>query len=92
MTLNDQSRWQRRQEMITAPLGEELAVLDLPNNSYLGFNATAAHAWRLLAEPLTCAELCDAMSREFEVEPAHCAKEVAALLERLAAAGLIRRV
>lgn len=79
----------RKPEMISANLGVELAVLDLPGGSYLGFNATASHVWRLLRDPLSLERICAAMTAEFEVEPALCEAEVQSLLHRLLAAGLI---
>lgn len=79
----------RKPDMISANLGAELAVLDLPGGSYLGFNATAAHVWRLLQDPLTFEQICHAMTAEFEVEPAQCTTEIQSLLNSLLAAGLI---
>jgi hypothetical protein len=79
----------RKPDIVSANLGAELAVLDLPGGSYLGFNATASHIWRLLQDPLTLQQICAAMIAEFRVEPALCAAETEALLNRLLAAGLI---
>jgi len=82
--------YSRRPATVAANLGEELALLDLPSGSYLGFNATAAHVWRLLSEPRTLDALCDAMTAEFEVDRERCRGEVADLLKKLLAADLIR--
>jgi hypothetical protein len=81
--------YSRRPDIVTVNLGVELALLDLPTGSYLGFNATAAHVWRLLSVPRTLAALCDAMTAEFEVEWDLCRAEVADLLDRLLAANLV---
>ena len=81
--------FRRKPDMISANLGDELDVLDLPRGSYLGFNATAAHVWRLLQDPLTLEQICTAMIAEFRVEPAVCDTEVQSLLSELLAAGLI---
>jgi hypothetical protein len=82
----------RKPEMISASLGPELAVLDLAGGSYLGFNATASHVWRLLQDRLTIDQICGAMIAEFDVEPALCGAEVQSLLNRLLAAGLITAI
>jgi hypothetical protein len=84
-----QTTFCRQPDTISANLGTELAVLDLEGGSYLGFNATAAHAWRLLEAPLTLEQLCRAMIAEFDVEPARCRTEMQNLLEKLLAAGLV---
>jgi len=80
----------RQPGFIAANLGEELAVLDMAQGSYMGFNATAAHIWRLLETPRTLDALCHALMLEFEIEDGRCRAEVAALLDRLAAAGMVR--
>ncbi len=82
--------YSRRPDTVAANLGAELAVLDLPSGAYLGFNATAAHVWRLLNEPRTLDALCDAMTAEFDVDKERCRAEVAELLDKLLAAKLIR--
>jgi hypothetical protein len=73
-----------------ANLGDELAVLDLANGSYIGFNVTAAHVWRLLEEPHTFDSLCQAMMTEFDIDADRCRHEVSVLLNKLSASGLIR--
>ena len=85
----NQMIFRRKPDVVSANLGAELAVLDLPGESYLGFNATASHVWRILQDPLTLEQICAAMTAEFEVEPALCATEVESLLKKLLAAGLI---
>lgn len=81
--------YSRGADTVAANLGAELAVLDLPSGSYLGFNATAAHVWRLLSQPRTLDALCEAMTAEFEIDADRCRAEVAALLDRLRDAGLV---
>ncbi len=77
------------QLLMTANLGAELAVLDLAHDSYLGFNATAAQIWRLLQEPHSLEQICDAMRLEFQVDAERCRLEISLLLESLLAADLI---
>jgi hypothetical protein len=80
----------RQPGYVAANLGEELAVLDMAKGSYLGFNATAAQIWRLLDTPRTLDALCQALLLEFEIEDERCRADVTALLDRLAAAGMVR--
>lgn len=61
----------------------------MPHGSYLGFNATGAHIWRLLRDPLGFDRICAAMTAEFDVAPDRCREEVASLLDNLVASGLI---
>lgn len=89
MLFTDTLHYAKQPGYISANLGEELAVLDMASGSYLGFNATAAHIWRLLDAPKTLDALVDALTGEFEVDAETCRKEVQPLLDRMAAAGLI---
>jgi hypothetical protein len=87
--MNENRTYSRRPALVTANLGEELAVLDLANDSYLGFNATAAQIWRLLQDPHSLDQICNAMVLEFQVDAERCRHEIALLLEHLLAADLI---
>lgn len=90
MTSDGERSYERRPGYVAANLGEELALLDMASGSYLGFNATAAHIWRLLEEPRTLDSLCDAMIDEFDIDTERCRTELSALLNELLAAGLIQ--
>lgn len=82
--------YERRPGHVAANLGEELAVLDMASGSYLGFNATAAHVWRLLDQPRTLGALCEAMMQEFDIDADRCRAELHELLDQMLAAGLIQ--
>jgi hypothetical protein len=90
MTSSSERVYLRRPDTVAANLGRELAVLDLPTASYLGFNETAAHVWRLLSEPRTLDALCDAMVEEFDIDENTCRVELIGLLDNLQTANLIR--
>lgn len=83
--------YRRQPNAVSANLGDELAVLDMRNGSYLGFNATAAYVWRLLEQPQSLESLCQEMTAQYEVEEQHCRSSVGSLLQRLETAGLIVR-
>ncbi len=85
----DHRLYARRPDAVAANLGEELAVLDLPTGSYLGFNATAAHVWRLLNEPKSLDALCEGMMAEFDIDAGRCRVEVGALMDKLLTAKLV---
>jgi hypothetical protein len=87
--MNDNRMYSRRPTLVTANLGEELAVLDLASDSYLGFNATAAQVWRLLNEPRSLDQICEAILLEFQVDAGQCRREISMLLEKLLEADLI---
>jgi len=87
--MSKETIYRKQPGFVAANLGEELALLDMAHGSYLGFNATAAHVWRLLDEPRTLDALCQALMLEFEVDAEKCHSEVADLLGKLVAAGMV---
>ena len=89
MTTTIQTRYARKSGLVTANLGEELALLDLSSGRYLGFNPTAAHIWQLLETSRTVDDLVVAMVAEFEIDPERCRNEIVSLLDQLTSTGLI---
>jgi hypothetical protein len=82
--------YERMPGFVAAGLGEELALLDMVNGVYLGFNATAAHVWSLLDRPRTIESLRDGMMEEFDVEAERCRVELSTLLDAMQAEGLVK--
>jgi hypothetical protein len=76
-------------DQVSSDLGKEVAILDLKAGVYYGLDAVAARIWNLIQEPRTVNEIRDILLEEYEVEPERCERDLLALLERLAAEGLI---
>jgi hypothetical protein len=76
-------------EQISCPLGEESAILNLKNSVYYGLDPVGAHVWKLLREPKSVAELRDALLDVYDVEAAHCERDLLELLEKMRGEGLI---
>ena len=76
-------------EQVSCQLGEESAVLNLKNSVYYGMNPVAARVWKLLQQPRSVGELCDALVDEFDVEPERCAQDLLSLLNKMRDEGLI---
>lgn len=77
------------QRMATV-VGERVVILDVRAGVYYGLDTVGAYVWSLLQQPLTVEELRDRLLEEFDVEPAVCTAELLALLDQLAAKGLIQ--
>lgn len=75
--------------LIEAEAGDEVVGLHIENGSFYRFNRTAARIWALIEQPRTLADLCAALASEFKVDPVTCEREVRALLDDLAADGLV---
>ncbi|MES2785446.1 MAG: PqqD family protein [Pseudomonadota bacterium] len=70
-------------------VGGELVILDLRSSTYFGLDAVGARIWQLLAQGLALNEIAERMSQEFEISSADVQRDILALVESLAANGLI---
>jgi hypothetical protein len=74
---------------VSCDLAEEVAILDIKSGIYYGLNTIGARIWKLIQEPRTVSEVCETLLAEYEVKPERCEHELLALLQELAAKGLI---
>lgn len=80
-----------RADVPRCDLDGETVLFNPADGSYFGLNAVSSRIWDLLERQTTPTALCSAMQEEFEVEPAVCREQTLAFLDRLQAAGLLRR-
>ena len=76
--------------LIEAEVDDELMGLHIDNGTCYGFNPTATRVWQLIEQPKSLAELCGALTREFDVDAATCEADVRALLADLATDGIVK--
>ena len=76
-------------DQVSTDLAGETVILSLDSGVYYGLDAVGARIWSLIEEPRTLNEIRDAILEEYEVEPGRCERDIVALLEQLADAGLI---
>jgi hypothetical protein len=76
-------------DQVSSDLGGEAAILSLKNETYYGLNPVAARVWALIQTPTTARDISEALAAEYDVEPERSARDVLALLQRLADEGLI---
>ena len=76
-------------DQVSSDLGDEAAILNLKNETYYGLNSAAARVWQLIRTPRTAREVWEAVAAEYDVEPGRCERDVLALLQKLADAGLV---
>jgi hypothetical protein len=74
--------------LVEAEVDGELVALHIENGTCYSFNATAARIWALLDRPRSIADICDALSADFDVDPTICADQVVLLLQDLQKDGL----
>ena len=85
-------RLQRSPELIAAPLGDELAMMDPDNGTYFLLDEVAAVVWEQLSEPTDVRDVCAALQARFDVSPDQCEQDVLPFLQHLLDKGLVRDV
>ena len=88
-TISDRSVVVAAKNQVSCDLAGEAAILNIKSGVYYGLDPIGAQIWRLMQEPRAVAEIQNAITSEYEVEPSRCAQDVVALLEKLLAEGLI---
>jgi coenzyme PQQ synthesis protein D (PqqD) len=80
----------RDPSLISASLGEEIAMLHIDSGRYFFLNDVGAAVWEHLDSPTTAADLCAALTSRYEVPADRCESEVLSLLGNLLEKQLIR--
>jgi hypothetical protein len=88
-TIPFSSRVVAAEDQVFSDLGDEIAILDLKGGTYYGLDAVGARIWNLIQRPRTVREIQEVLVSEYDVDPDRCARDLIALLRRLAEEGLI---
>jgi Coenzyme PQQ synthesis protein D (PqqD) len=68
---------------------EGITIFNPVSRRYYTLDAVATLVWRLIQQPMSLSEICDAIMDVFEVEEDYCERDVLRLLEEMEAEGLI---
>ncbi len=90
--MDHNARVVRCEELLEADVNGEIVALDVERGQCYGLNGVASEIWRMLAQPISVAEICDTLRTDYEVDGATCEAQVQALLADLREEGLIREV
>jgi hypothetical protein len=77
-------------DLVTAPMGDELAMMDMVTGTYFVLDKVAAAIWELIERPMAVRALCDRLRERFDVPEGRCEAEVIPFLEKLALKNLVR--
>jgi hypothetical protein len=75
--------------VVSREIEGETVLLNLESGRYFGLNAVGTRVWQLLGDLGRPQPVVEALLREFDVAPAALESDVLALLEQLAAHGLV---
>lgn len=79
-------------EQVSCELAGEAVILNLRSGVYFGLNPVGARVWSLIQEPQTVSAVLEILLECYEVTPDRCESDLLAILEDLAARGLIEIV
>jgi hypothetical protein len=74
---------------MSSPVDDELVILNMARDNYIGLDDIGRRIWELLSEPRRVDEVCDKLSLEFEATPDQIAADLLPFLEGLRDEGLI---
>jgi len=89
MAITCKSTVGRRSHLLSEEVEGAIIMTNIASGYYYGMENIAERIWQLLAQPLRVAELCAALTGEYEVEPSTCESDVLEFLNVLEAEGLI---
>jgi hypothetical protein len=74
---------------MSSPVDGELVMIDLEQGVYYSLDRVGADIWSRLAEPRAVADLCAQLMQKYAVDQATCEADVLAVLNEMAANGLL---
>ena len=89
MPSDPSTRYSASPSAVGERLGGETAILHVESGTYFGLKGVGIDVWAMLEHSPTLDEIVDHLTSEYEVDPARCRADVAALLDRLQAARLV---
>jgi len=77
-------------EVLIQDVGGEAVLLDLASEQYFGLDPVGTRIWTLLGEDDRLQAVSDRLCAEYDADPARITSDLLALVEKLAAAGLVK--
>jgi hypothetical protein len=78
--------------LLTAPVDDEIVILNPRSDNYIGLDAIGRAIWDLLETPLDVGALCERLANTFDATSEQIAADVVPFLEELVQEGLVRVV
>jgi Coenzyme PQQ synthesis protein D (PqqD) len=80
----------RTEGMMTAPVDNEIVILNLKGNNYISLDPIGRRIWELLEVSINVADLCRKLESEFEGTQVQICDDVISFLGELEREGLVR--
>lgn len=86
------TRWVASETVVSSPVADEVALLDLGSDTYFTLNGSGAHVWSLLQTPATVPELSQSLASRYGRPADECLADIHELLAELDENGLVRAI
>lgn len=80
----------RNEALVSAPMGTDMAMMDMDSGKYFVLQEVAAAIWERLAQPATPSQICAALMERYAVTAEQCAADVLPFLRNAHDKGLVR--
>jgi len=81
----------RNEALVAAPMGADVAMMDMDTGKYFVLHEVAAFIWERLATPATPADLCAVLTQRYNVTADRCRADVLSFVQKAHDKGLLRR-
>lgn len=87
--MDEQTVVVRVEDMMSADVDDEIVILNLARDNYIGLDAIGRRIWELLDTPTKIGAICEQLATEFEGTKEQIAADVLPFLSELSDEGLI---
>ena len=81
----------RNPDLVSADMDGETVMLSIERGEYFGLGGIGTHIWELIGQPVSVAQIIDAICQEYEVNEDRCKTDVHRFLQELLEFDLIRQ-
>lgn len=89
MTIHRKTLIIRSEDVLSAPIDDEMVLMGPDSNGYVGLDRIGRHIWELLEEPCTVERICGELVRKFNVGEEECERDVIDFLNELLRHGIV---
>lgn len=91
-SLGDDVLLVRNSEPVATAVDHTVVMMSLRQGKYYGLEGPGGRIWALLEEPRTARDLCVELTKEYDVDPETCRRDVRAFVMAMLRENLIRIV
>nr|WP_314445210.1 PqqD family protein [uncultured Sphingomonas sp.] len=84
--------YRRTEATMSTEVGEDVVALQADRGFAYGMEAVTASVWKLLDEPRGVDAIVASLTAEYDIDEERCRAEIGALLDQMAAEGLVEEV